>query len=176
MTVRIWGVLGLVLLMAGCGGADVSELETRLDTLRDTPKGHVAALPEMPIYDVTPYDPNGRSPFARESAATVPDSGSKPNLARDTQRPREPLEAYALESLRYAGALVSRAGVTALVETPDGQMARVKVGEYLGKHEGQVVSISMRVLTVREFRTDEQGRSVPMMRSLSIDAPDSNAP
>ena len=56
---------------------------------------------------------------------------------------KEPLEQYELAQLIFRGMLISPEGQQyALVQRPDGSVASVKVGDYLGLNDGRIVEIT----------------------------------
>jgi type IV pilus assembly protein PilP len=60
----------------------------------------------------------------------------------DQNRPREPLESFPLDTLRMVGTLADRRASFGLVQTTDGLVHRVRVGEHMGQNYGRIVAIS----------------------------------
>lgn len=71
-------------------------------------------------------------------------------LAILVNRPREPLEQFALSSLRYVGSISSDGVQRALVQSANGVVHQLAVGAYLGQNHGQLIAITPRALLVRE--------------------------
>ncbi|TAN51693.1 MAG: pilus assembly protein PilP [Methylococcaceae bacterium] len=130
-------------LLAGCGPSDLSDLKAYVTHAKNSQKGTVAPLPE--IKPATPFVFNAedfRDPFGvverEERQEMTGESGIRP----DVNRPKEELEAYALDSLRMVGTLSQRGVLWGLLKAPDKTIHRVRPGNYLGKNYGKVVSVS----------------------------------
>ncbi|MBF0189861.1 MAG: pilus assembly protein PilP [Magnetococcales bacterium] len=67
-------------------------------------------------------------------------------------RPREPLEAFQLDSLKLVAILRSNAGwpPAAMVQDPQGKGHLVRQGFHIGTREGEVLEIGDGVVTIRE--------------------------
>ena len=91
-----------------------------------------------------------------------------PNLSRQPQ----PLESYAIESLNMKGSLRSQSGrITALIQTPDGEIERVQHGSYLGVNHGRVVNITPTQIDLLEIIPDGREGYVERPRSLILLGP-----
>ncbi|WP_019672564.1 pilus assembly protein PilP [Psychrobacter lutiphocae] len=66
----------------------------------------------------------------------------QPELPPDADRPRQALEAYALNQLTYRGMMIVRNQRYGLVERPDGLVEQVQIGQYVGGYSGRVVEIT----------------------------------
>lgn len=87
-----------------------------------------------------------RNPFKPVGKATV----NQDELAPDQNRPRMPLEEYALDSLKFVGTLKDGSIRWGLVSQPDGMISRVKPGDYMGKNYGKVIKISNDAIHIEE--------------------------
>ncbi|KAF5292090.1 hypothetical protein FQR65_LT20339 [Abscondita terminalis] len=107
-----------------------------------------------------------RSPFLPSSLANELKvmSGKRvyPNLSRQPQ----PLESYPLESLTLKGSMKSNAGQTVgLIQTPDGEIERVQLGNYMGMNQGRIIEITPTRIDLLEIVPD--GRDgIKMKKSL----------
>ncbi|MCE8016701.1 pilus assembly protein PilP [Halomonas sp. MCCC 1A17488] len=135
-------VAGLILV--GCADPHLGELDRRLSDIRANPGApRVLEMPEIPTYQSIPYQASDRrSPFRPQlpepEQAPVGDS----DLAPDLERAREPLEGYDLEALRLVGILTMSGQTHALVRAPEGEVHRLRPGNYLGRNHGRIVSIT----------------------------------
>ncbi|WP_353979794.1 pilus assembly protein PilP [Salinicola endophyticus] len=165
---RPWLVLACAALLAGCGDAHLDALEQQLQTLRQKPEGKIAALPEMPSYAVASYHGSAlRSPFAPAGQTLeVPVAPAEPRVKRE----RQPLEAFALESLALVGTLSVGDTPSGLIRAPDGRLYRVFIGDYLGRDQGCVTQITRRSLSLVERVRDTQGAWRERTRQLSLTA------
>jgi type IV pilus assembly protein PilP len=78
-------------------------------------------------------------------------------IAPDRLRRREELENYSLDSLKMVGTLEQNETRWALVVAPDGILHRVRVGNYLGKNNGQITLISPEIIQLTEIIGDGPG-------------------
>jgi len=93
-----------------------------------------------------------RNPFA------IPNfSSTGSNILRpDPARPRQPLEAFALDSLKMIGT-IGASNKTGLVMTSDKVTYRVDIGQYIGQQNGKVVDVEPGKITLVELVPDGQG-------------------
>ncbi|PXX98226.1 pilus assembly protein PilP [Halomonas sp. LBP4] len=170
---RVLGPAGglLVMLLAGCADPELGDLDRELAAIRNDP-GQVprVELPEIPEYEAVPYDEAGRrSPFiAQLPEAEQPPRGSE-GLAPDMTRAREPLEAYGLGELDLVGTLQVGGQPSALVRAPDGQVHRLRVGDYLGSDFGRIVSITGASVQLVEVVPTGRGGWIERSTRLSLD-------
>lgn len=152
-------VLGSLLLLAGCGGEQYGDLKEELNALTKDLKGKVEPLPVVKPYEPVPYevsdlpDPFGTAKF--ETVARGAGTGSS-KLKPDESRPKEPLEAFALESLKMVGTLQQGKVTYALIRA-DVSLYRIKAGNYLGQNFGLVTDVSETEVKLRELVQDASG-------------------
>ncbi|SHE62765.1 type IV pilus assembly protein PilP [Modicisalibacter ilicicola DSM 19980] len=169
---RVLGSL-LALMLVGCSDSDLPTLERQLAELRARPTGQVAPLPEAPEYRPVTYDQAaGRSPFVPErpepEQATVDDS----SLTPDFERRKEPLEAYALESLTLLGTLRIDDRASVLVRDPEGEVHRLHPGEHLGTDFGRITRIDERSVQLMEIVPNGQGGWIERSRTIALNDED----
>jgi len=113
----------------------------------------IEPIPEVKSYTPIEFNTDGQlnDPFKPRKAKNSSNGGVQPNLAR----PKEPLEAYPLESLKYVGLLAKQKLTYALIKTPDGNVQQVKIGNYLGQNFGIVTEISDTAVTLKEIVQDD---------------------
>lgn len=158
---RAGWLVGLTLFLAGCGERDMSDLERFIaQTRAQAPAALPEAMPEIAPYRPAEYtaftlrDPFAPAPFVQQAAKAPVVGGT--GVAPDASRPKEPLEAYALGSLKMVGTL-QKNGLWALVKAPDGQVYRVTVGNYIGTNNGRIVRVSEARIDIREIVPDGFG-------------------
>ncbi|GGX97272.1 fimbrial protein [Litchfieldella qijiaojingensis] len=164
-------VLAMVVLLVACVDPELERLDRELATLRVDPREvDLPALPELPSSADATYDhADTRSPFlARQPDAEEALAGSS-ELAPNLSRPKEPLEAYVLESLELVGTLVVGGRHSALVRAPDGQVHRLATGSYLGTDFGRIVDIDGDSVLLIEVIATGQGGWVERSRYLTLD-------
>jgi len=140
-----------VVALAGCSSAD-SDLQQFIRQTQQQPGGHVEPLPEVKPYETFVYDDqNLRSPF-------VPSQEASFNSVRpDSKRPREFLEQFSLDTLKMVGSIRIAGAMYGLVQTKDGIVHRVTVGNYMGQNDGRITDISPSKIDLTEIVPDGLG-------------------
>ncbi|PPC80531.1 MAG: pilus assembly protein PilP [Methylotenera sp.] len=161
--------MSLFLLSMNLTGCDFEEGDDLDQYMRDATKDvkpKVKPLPEVLPYMALQYNADGTlvDPFRARKAANK--SGVlQPNL----NRPREPMEAYPLESLKYVGMLSKSKMTYALLKTPDESVQQVKLGSYVGQNFGRVTKIEDGELVLTEIVQDDlTGDWVERVSSLTL--------
>ena len=145
-------------MLAGCGSEEHSDLKQELNALTKDVRGKIDPLPVVKPYEPVPYaafdqpDPFGPAKIELVTKNASGGGGIKPDL----NRPKEPLEAYPLESLAMVGVLQQSKQIFALVKA-DSSLYRVKVGNYLGQNFGLITTISDNQIQLRELVQDAAG-------------------
>ena len=138
--------------LLACGDGTGDDLDQFMANAATNVSKSVDALPEVLPYSPLQYNADGtlNDPFKARKA--VSNTG---NLQPNTNRPKEPLEAYPLESLKYVGSM-SRSKLTyALVKTPDNTIQQVKMGNYMGPNYGLVTAINESEIALKEIVQDD---------------------
>ena len=123
MRAILLAALGSVLL-AGCDGEQYGDLKEELNGLTREMRGRVEPLPVVKPYEPVPYQvAELADPFGPAKIEMVPKvaANSTSKLKPDESRPKEPLEAFALESLKMVGTLQQGKQVFALIRAEIGR-------------------------------------------------------
>lgn len=149
--------LAIVLMAVGlsaCGGDDLEDLKSFVENAGKDAQGKIEPLPEIKAYEPFTYSAfDLPDPFKPRKLSTGGGGGVQPDLTR----PREPLEAFSLETLAMVG-MVSKGGVIhAVIRTPDKAIYHVKKGNYLGQNFGLITQITDSEVTLREIVQDSAG-------------------
>jgi type IV pilus assembly protein PilP len=161
-------LIGVVLsaLLVGCSLDEGDDLDQYMRDATNEVKPRIKPLPEVQPYMALQYNADGTlvDPF-RARRAVNKSTALQPNL----NRPKEPMEAYPLESIKYVG-LLSRNKLTyALLKTPDDAVQHVKVGNYVGQSFGRVTQITdAEVLLTEIVQDDLTGDWVERLSSLVL--------
>ena len=153
-------ILAMVLFLAACGGDEHQDLKEELTNLTKNLRGHIQPLPVVKPYEPVPYqafdlpDPFGPAKIELAVGAAAKSGGGA--NAPDTTRPKEPLEAYPLETLKMVGTL-SQKGVNYALVKADSGLYRVKVGNYLGQNFGIITAITENQIDLKELVQDASG-------------------
>ena len=168
---RIRSLVPLLLSLLIAATAGLAACSTQDDDLQafiaETNKeagGRVEPLPEVKPYQIYTYDDsNMRSPFM----PTSPNSGN-PNLRPDAHRNREELENYSLDTMKMVGSMQQKGQTFGLVQTKDGLVHRVVVGNYIGQNDGKITAITPSKIDVREIVPDGLGGYIERPAALAL--------
>ena len=138
--------------LVACNGDKGDDLDKFMATAANDMGKTVEPLPEVLPYTPLQYNADGilSDPF-KARKATNKTGALQPN----TNRPKEALEAYPLESLKYVGSLSKSKLSYALIKTPDNTVQQVKVGNYMGPNFGLVTKIDETSISLKEIIQDD---------------------
>ncbi|WP_426414941.1 pilus assembly protein PilP [Aestuariirhabdus sp. LZHN29] len=167
---RNTGLVLLVLLLAGCqSGNEFADLQAYMDEQRARPKGQIQPLPKFTTYEAFTYSAAGmRSPFQPPVAVAVDDTVAPPasTVRPDPNRVKQFLESFDVASFSMVGSMSNEAGVWGLLRGADG-VHRVKVGDFLGRNHGRIMSIDENEIKLIEIVPS--GKDVWVERPRTID-------
>ncbi len=151
-------VIACTVLLASCGGEQYGDLKEELNRLtKDLPR-KVDPLPVVKPYEAVPYeaaalpDPFGPAKIELVAKTSAGTSKFKP----DEKRPKEPLEAFPLESLKMVGVLQQGKQTFGLVKA-DATLYRVRAGNFLGQNFGLITHVTESEIKLRELVQDASG-------------------
>lgn len=148
------------LLAAGCSD-DMSDLRAYVERIKQRPGEDVPPIPEFEPYQSFTYVPDAlRDPFRPGSGFAEPEEAegeSTSELEPDTNRRKEPLESFPLDSLDMVGTLTQGAQQLALIRDPDGTVHQVREGNHLGQNYGRITRVTDSRVTLVEIIPDGQG-------------------
>lgn len=151
---------GLAVCLCGCDNDQKREAdEAYIRRIKNRKIREVEPLPE-----IRPYEPFAYSAYSMRSPFMPPipqdqfkkfsaDGGIQP----DTNRRKEVLESFPLDSLRMMGTMEQNKKLWVLIADPNGVVYRVTKGNYLGQNHGRIDSISMDKVTLTEIVPDPNG-------------------
>lgn len=159
------------LLLSGCGGNDMSDLQAYVEQTQVRFQGDVEPLPQMVHNEAHTYRPDRvRDPFRPMTVKLKSLSPVRPknNLTPNLKRTREELENYALDSLSMVGVLHNDGERWAIIRTPDNTIFRVRKGNYLGKNNGRILSILETRIDLKEIVADGLGGWIERKNNLAL--------
>ena len=162
--------IALGLMLAACAGEEFGDLKAELKDKTKDLRGKIEPLPVVKPYEPVPYKAFDQTdPFSSAKIELVTKSagGAGGGLKPDFNRPREPLEAYPLESLKMVGVLQQRKASFALVKADVG-LYRVKVGNYMGQNFGLITTITESQIQLRELIQDPAGDWAERQSTLQL--------
>jgi type IV pilus assembly protein PilP len=154
-------------ILTSCADNQGDDLDRFMAEAAQDMRVRVEPLPEVLPYIPRQYNADGilNDPFKPRRAQASSSSAIQPNL----NRPREPLEAYPLESLKFVGSIERPKLKYGLIKIPDESVQQVRIGNYMGQNFGIVTDISESGVTLKEIVQDElSGDWVERMTSLEL--------
>jgi type IV pilus assembly protein PilP len=155
-----WGLLLSCALLAGCGG-DMSDLEAYALEVKSRKSRAIDPIPEIKPFERFAYEAaDRRDPFlpllkSRDEVLAL--AGGAGAIRPDLSRPKEPLEEFALDSLRMVGTITMQNRAFALIKAPDAVVHRVTVGDHLGQNFGKITGVSETEVVLMEIIQDGFG-------------------
>ena len=156
----------LAVTLTACGEGNKEDLQQFMDNAGKDMVGKIEPLPQIKPYEPFNYDAFDLSdPFKPRKLSA---KGGGGGLQPDMNRPREPLEAYSLETLTMVG-MVNQKGIThAVVRTPDKTIYHVRAGNYMGQNFGLITKISDAEITLKEVVQDSAGDWTERVSTLTL--------
>lgn len=167
-------VLASVMLLSGCSGSsEFGDLQAYVAEVNARPKGRIEPLPEFKPYESFNYSAAGlRGPFTAPVEVKLikyQQERSKSNVKPDLQRPKEYLERFSVDAITMVGTLALKANeVWVLLDDAEGGVHRVKVGNYVGRNHGKVISINPGSVDLIEIVPDGHGGWLERPRAIKL--------
>jgi type IV pilus assembly protein PilP len=164
--------LAAALLLVACTGEEFGDLKAELNEKSKDFRGRVDPLPQVKPYEPVPYTAEGVVDPFRPDRIDVAGAPRAPRsdlskMAPDLNRPKEPLEAFPLESLQMLGTIMQNRETFALVKAGP-NLYRIKKGNYLGLNFGIVTGIDEVAINLKELVQDGQGEWVERASALQL--------
>ena len=151
-------------VIAGCSSGHAN-LKAWIAQVEQRPGGRIEPLPEVKPYESFTYSAaNLRSPFQPQGPSDTGPSAVHPNL----HRPREFLERFSLDTLTMVGTIQIGDQFYGLVQTKDGLVHKVQIGNYIGQSDGKIVSITPSKISIVEIVPDGLGGYIKRPASLAL--------
>lgn len=167
---RLLCVSVALMALAGCNDdRSFSDLSSFMEEARARPTGTIEPLPKFRAYQAFTYNAsNMRSPFQPPVKIDLVNRQKGSRLVKpDETRVRQFLETFNIESFEMVGTMANETGTFALLKGAGG-VHRVKVGDYLGRNNGRIVSINDSAVDVVEIVPDGEGAWLERPRSISL--------
>lgn len=147
--------MGLVAALSGCSGQN-SDLKRWAQQVKEKPGGEMEPIPNSPEYDRFTYEAHElRDPFTAIKRAEQPGVTQGPRP--DPDRPREPLEDFALDGLKMVGTIGSSTKISALIMDPNKVTHRVGPGQRMGQRDGRIIAIEPHRMVLIELAPNGSG-------------------
>ncbi|APZ44321.1 pilus assembly protein PilP [Acidihalobacter ferrooxydans] len=164
---RVAGIIAVAFSLSACGH-NMSGLERWVAKEKAQPGGYVPPIPQVAPYQTYKYPGHTRDPFDASILQKLYDKSHRGKTEIDPNRPRQYLEQFPLDSLKMVGTLVDKGVTYGLIQTPDGLIQRVTVGNYMGLHSGKITAINPTSITLREIVPDEFGGYKTRITSIAM--------
>lgn len=164
-----FATVGLLLLLSGCADPQLGTLDRELADIRSNPGPTPdVQLPDIPDYESVSYLAlEQRSPFVPRQVVDQHGAPSGESLSPPVDREKEPLEAYDISELNLVGTLTVGGQSSALVQSPEGQVHRLRIGNYMGADYGRIVAITESSVLLVEL-VMERGEWVERNRQITL--------
>ena len=163
-------VLAGAMLVAACGGEQHGDLKQELAQMTKDLRGRVDPLPQAKPYEPVSYSAEGEIDPYRPGRLEVVQAGAQTataGLKPDTNRPKEPLEAFPLESIAMVGTLTQGKDTFALVKAGT-NLYRVRKGNYMGQNFGVITGVDDGQVSLKELIQDGGGEWVERTSALQL--------
>lgn len=137
----------LLIELLGCASSDKQDLGHYINMIKSRAPKPIEPLPTFAYLPQFTYPENDtrRSPFK-----PVVREDNNAQYAPNMKRPKQPLESYPLDALKFVGILREGSISWALISQPGGLVTRVRQGDYMGQNYGQIILIKDKDLTLEE--------------------------
>ena len=156
---RLLAAAAAAATLSACGGGQ-DDLRAYIDEVKARPSGRIEPLPQVKPAPTFVYAASGRrSPFMPDTPQQRASGDPNAIQGPDPNRPREFLEQFPLDTLAMVGTLASpsRNSNFGLVQTSDGLIHRVAVGNHMGQNYGRVMTITDSEIQLVEIISDGLG-------------------
>ena len=158
-----------VMVLSGCKDR-VKDAQQQMQDIRNSSAQPIEPPPKTEVVEDFTYSAsNLRSPFMPPSLLNVQNTQiNNEGVRPDVTRQKEQLEQFELSTLVFRGQIISPEGQQfGLVQRPDGTVASVKVGDYIGLNDGRIVEITPTQINLIEIVPDSRAGFVEKPASLT---------
>lgn len=139
--------------LAGCSMEQYGyrDIDTFMRQMDNQPSGNIDSLPQFRAYEAFAYQAKAlRSPFKQPVRISLTTEQIKRNVKPDTNRVKQYLEQFDVDTFRMVGSISNEDGFWGLVHGSGG-VYRVQVGDYLGRDHGRITFIDDQQLQLVEI-------------------------
>jgi type IV pilus assembly protein PilP len=146
-------IVMVAVLLTACGDSEHGDVKAWMAEASKDMQGRVQSVPEIKPFPIISYDAGDfPEPFSPSKVIPEKRAGSG-GTGPDFDRPREPLEAYPLETLKMVGVMRNERQPHALIQA-DNMVYQVRVGNHIGQNFGVITSITDTQVSIKEFVQD----------------------
>ena len=163
-------VAAVASLLAGCAG-EQDELQQWMEQQTRQVKPSVTPLSPPTRFEPQAYLVFDRvEPFSAQKLTVALRQELRQSSAlfvAESNRRKQPLEAYPLDSIAMVGSVVKSGQPTALLRV-DNLLYQVRPGDYVGQNFGKITRITETEISVREIVQDAAGEWIERPASLQL--------
>ena len=158
-------------LLAGCSASDVKEVQDWMAQVKSDTRVSVVPIAEPKTFIPFAYtareriDPFSPNKLLAELARVAEKSDNK--FKPDTERRKEPLENYPLDTFAMVG-VIQKAGVNYALLQVDRALHQLRVGQRIGQNYGLVTGVSETAVSIKEVVQDAGGEWVERVSKLEL--------
>lgn len=150
-------------------GDPTAEMNSELQAIDSMVVPQIAPVPEFTAGTPVSYEVKElRNPFIRASLHREMKLYAPKRVVVNEARAKQPLELYALESLKMIGVVKKSANYDAMILSPNGQVQVVRVGDYLGQNHGRVTKIESDSMVIAEAIPDGDNGYIEHSRTMVV--------
>jgi type IV pilus assembly protein PilP len=154
------------IVLAACGGEEHQDVKDWMADASKDMHGRVQPIPEIRPFPIISYDA-GDLPEPFNPSKVVPERRSGGGgIQPDFDRPREPLEAYPLESLKMVGVMRKDKVLHALIQV-DNTVYQVRPGNHMGQSFGVITSVTDAQVNIKELVQDPTGQTADWVERIA---------
>ncbi len=162
-------LLATAVFLSGCtrGMSDLRSWVAQEKVKKGVP---IQPLPVIKTFETFTYaDQDKRDPFSPSTAELQTNDGSAASGPRpDADRAKQPLEMFALDSLKMVGTVGAGANIEVLIKDPGGVIHRVRAGEYMGQNYGHITVVSDDHIELVEMVSNGNGGWMERPASIAL--------
>lgn len=164
----------VTLLLTACDSNNFNDLQQYITSMKAKPPESIKPLPEFQRVEsfVLKHEDNFRDPFkpVEKAKALEPTEQEEPDngIHPDVNRIKEPLEAFALNSIKMVGTINMDSTLWGLIKSDGNTIYRVKVGHHLGQNDGRITLIDKKKIDLIEIVQSKPGRFIEQPATLVL--------
>ena len=166
-----------LIILSGCESRSNDDLVQFVKTAYQNEKPEIEPLPPVEPYEEFLYSAsNLADPFDRNNVLDSDVIQEDENKLNSNRR-KEPLEAFPLDGLKIDGVLEFRGQLSAIMRTPTGEAVPVQVGNYMGQNNGKILSIDSesQIIELEEIVKNATGNFVKRIVTVTGESSDTSA-
>jgi type IV pilus assembly protein PilP len=171
--IRISVAFTIAAVLTGCDQG-LGDLQQFTQQIKSQPPGRIEPIPEFQPYQNFEYtshdlrDPFKLVDFRRPDEIPEDAQLNTTGLRPDSDRVREPLEDFPLDTLRLKGTVTKDGVKWGLIFAPDNTIHRVLEGNYMGQNHGRIITLSDEIIELTEIVPDGLGNYIERSSAVAL--------